>query len=152
MHPWTLRLTLVILILLPLCGCAADAAPTQAGQLMTTSTSNQPSQTGTLSICQETDGGLTGTWSFNSSVFTQTQTITVVAGATQPVCGPLLHVPAGTVSATEETTLGTTLASARTFPTDSLIRLTGSTATFTVAADSLDAQTLIIFHNSPPAK
>jgi len=100
----------------------------------------------------ETDGGLTGTFTFSSAAFTQTQTITVVAGATQPVCGPPLQVPAGTVAATEGAAPGTTLAGAHTLPAGNFIRLTGSTATVTVVAGGPDAETLIIFHNSPGTK
>jgi len=114
--------------------------------------SNQARQTGTLSVCKETDGGLTGTFSFSSSAFTATQTLTIVAGATQPVCGPPIHIPAGTVTASEVAAPGTTLAGARTRPEGNFIRLTGSTATFTVMAGGVDAQTLIIFRNSPVAK
>jgi len=126
--------------LLCLCGCGAGTVPTQTAP-------DQASQTGMLSICKETDGGLTGTFSFSSSAFTETQTINVVAGATQPVCGPPLQVPAGTVATTEVAASGTMLSGARTLPEGNFLRLTGSTATFTVMAGGLDAQTLIIFRN-----
>jgi len=109
-------------------------------------------QRGFIQICKETVEGLTsGTFSFTSPAFAGTQSITVVPGATQPVCTPLIEVNAGTVAVTEAPAAGTELATpgARTIPADRFISLVGRTATFTVVPGGPETQTLIVFRNRP---
>jgi hypothetical protein len=73
--------------------------------------------------------------------------VTVIAGATQPVCGPLTDVPAGTFTITEGAAAGTVLVGVRTVGTGS-VTLAGRTATVTVPEGNAAQQTQVIFRNS----
>jgi len=99
-----------------------------------------------IQICKETEGGLTGTFSFTSPAFAGTRDITVVAGATQPVCAPLIEVNAGSIAVTELAAGDTVLASVRTVPAGRCT-LTNRTATCTIPAGGPSEQTQIIFRN-----
>ncbi len=102
--------------------------------------------TGFIEICKETEGGLTGTFTF--TVEGQNYTINVTSGATQPVCTQPIRVTAGQVTVTEAAATGTTLAGVRTLPTSRLVSSSGRSATATVvASEDLSTQTLIIFRN-----
>jgi hypothetical protein len=119
--------------------------------------------TGFIQICKETTNtlasqicstadGSTGTFSFTSPSFTGTQTISVVAGATQPVCGPLTQVAAGNVQITEATGSGFTLSGVRTLGSGSLVDLSGTTATVQIGAGGPEQMTQVIFKNAAPGE
>lgn len=123
-------------------------------------TNQSATTTGFVQICKETTPGVTaqpcdpsnptGTFSFTSPSFTGTQKISVVAGATQPVCGPLTQVPAGSVAITEATGAGFVLTGVRTLGSGSLVDLSGTTATVQVMAGGPEQMTEVIFKNAAP--
>ena len=103
-----------------------------------------------ITLCKETDGGLTGTFTFTSPAWAGPVAIPVVAGATQPVCTAHIQVTAGRIAATEGAAAGTRLVSARAAGPGALINLNllARVVTFTVPAGPPAAQTLGIFRNA----
>jgi hypothetical protein len=102
---------------------------------------------GFLEICKETQGGLTGTFTFDFAG--QTQSVTVSAGATQPVCTPAIELPAGEVTITERDVAGTELCGVRTVPADRLLGTSGRSATVSIVAGGIENLTNVIFCNKP---
>jgi hypothetical protein len=113
-----------------------------------------------IQVCKETGGGAAGTFSFTSPAilgaptggFPGTQTITVVAGASQPVCGPLTlaSLANGQIAITEAPTAGFAFAGVRSSPSVPFV-LSGTTATFTIPAGvgtTRETQVQLIFRNN----
>jgi hypothetical protein len=105
---------------------------------------NKPAPKGTIQVCKETEGGLTGTFIFD--VAGRREAVTVGAGAGQPVCSAPLTVPAGQVTVTERAAPGTTLCGVRTIPTGRIAWVRDRSAAVSVPTGD---HTVVVFCNRP---
>jgi len=111
---------------------------------------------GFIQICKETTGGLTGTFNFTGTfpgglgfpAGVINESITVQAGATQPVCGPLRAINAGAISVTEAAAPGTVLTNIREFGPGQLTGRSNRTGFFFIPTTDAAGETLLIFRNA----
>jgi hypothetical protein len=105
---------------------------------------NRPAPKGSLEVCKETQGGLTGLFSFD--VGGKGTSIRVSAGADQPVCSKPVDVTAGRVTVSERGVAGTALCGIRTVPAGrSTPNGTASASVAVVAGD----KTRVVFCDRP---
>ena len=124
---------------------AAVTVPTGGPEAETTLVfCNKPAPKGTLQICKETQGGLTGSFRFDFAG--RSATVSVSGDAAQPVCTAAFTVPAGQVTVSERAVPGTTLCGVRTIPTGRIAWTRDRSVAVSVPAGD---QTVLVFCNRP---
>ncbi len=105
---------------------------------------NRSAPKGSIAVCKETQGGLTGTFSFDLAGVRKS--VRVSKSGDDPVCAQRIDVPAGRVNVTETGVAGTTLCGVRTLPAGRVASTSGTTAGITVVAGEL---TNVVFCDRP---
>lgn len=107
---------------------------------------NRPAPKGSLEVCKETQGGLTGLFTFDVGTGGRGTSIRVSPGADQPVCSKPVDVTAGRVTVGERGVAGTALCGIRTVPAGRSTPNGVASASVAVVAGQ---QTRVIFCNRP---
>jgi hypothetical protein len=105
---------------------------------------NRPAPKGSVEVCKETQGGLTGLFTFD--VGGRGTSIRVAPGADQPVCSKPIEVTAGRVTVTERGVAGTALCGIRTVPAGRSTPNGPASASVTVVAND---KTRVVFCDRP---
>ena len=105
---------------------------------------NRSAPKGSIRVCKETQGGLTGTFSFD--VAGVGKSVHVSKSGSDPVCAKDVDVPAGRVTVTEKGVAGTAICGVRTLPAGRIASTSGTTAGVTVVAGEL---TSVVFCDRP---
>ena len=105
---------------------------------------NRSAPKGSIAVCKETQGGLTGTFSFDLAGVRKS--VHVSKSGADPVCAQRIDVAAGRVNVTETGVAGTTLCGVRTLPSGRVASTSGTTAGVTVVAGEL---TNVVFCDRP---
>src|SRR3954467_2265632 len=105
---------------------------------------NRSAPKGSIAVCKETQGGLTGTVTFDLAGVRKS--VRVSKSGDDPVCAQRIDVPAGRVNVTETGVAGTTLCGVRTLPAGRVASTSGTTAGVNVVAGEL---TNVVFCDRP---
>ena len=105
---------------------------------------NRSAPKGSIAVCKETQGGLTGTFTFDLAGVRKS--VHVSKSGSDPVCAQRIDVPAGRVTVTETGVSGTAICGVRTLPTGRVASASGTTAGVNVVAGEL---TNVVFCDRP---
>jgi hypothetical protein len=105
---------------------------------------NRKAPKGSIAVCKETQGGLTGTFTFDLAG--ARKSVKVSKSGADPVCAQRIDVPSGRVNVTETGVPGTALCGVRTLPAGRVVSTSGTSASVTVLPGEL---TNVVFCDRP---